>query len=93
MSQPILIRSLSSREARLLSTLAAAGRTIFTIEEARQTSDADGADVARLLYRLAAKRWVQRLERGKYRLIPLEAGPEARAGGRRAWRCGTRRTR
>lgn len=77
MSQPILIRSLSDREARLLSALAAAGQNIFTIEEARQTSDADGADVARLLYRLAAKRWVQRLERGKYRLIPLEAGPEA----------------
>jgi len=76
-SQPILARSLSDREARLLSALAAAGRNIFTIEEARQTSGADGAEVARLLYRLAAKRWVQRLERGKYRLIPLEAGPEA----------------
>jgi len=77
LSQPTLVRSLSDREARLLSALAAAGQNIFTIEEARQTSGANGADVARLLYRLAAKRWVQRLERGKYRLIPLEAGPEA----------------
>jgi len=76
-SQPILARSLSDREARLLSALAAAGQNIFTIEEARQTSGDDGAEVARLLYRLAAKRWVQRLERGKYCLIPLEAGPEA----------------
>jgi len=76
-SQPILARSLSDREARLLSALAAAGRTVFTIEEARQTSCANAAEVAGLLYRLAAKRWVQRLERGKYRLIPLEAGPEA----------------
>jgi len=76
-SQPTLIRSLSDREARLLSALAAAGRHVFTIEEARQTADVNGADVARLLYRLTAKRWVQRLERGKYRLIPLEAGPEA----------------
>jgi predicted transcriptional regulator of viral defense system len=56
--------------------LAAAERNIFTIEEARQASGADGANVARLLYRLAAKCWVQRLERGKYRLIPLEAGPD-----------------
>ena len=77
MSQSTLIRSLSDREARLLSALAAAGRHVFTIEEARQTADVNGADVARLLYRLTAKRWVQRLERGKYRLIPLEAGPEA----------------
>lgn len=31
----------------------------------------------RLLHQLVAKRWLERLERGKYRLIPLEAGPEA----------------
>lgn len=77
MSQSAPIRSLSDREARLLSELAAAGRTVFTIEEARQVADTNGADVTRLLHRLAAKRWVQRLERGKYRLIPLEAGAEA----------------
>lgn len=75
--QPIPIRSLSDREARLLSALAAAGRHIFTVEEAHQIAGVHGVDVARLLYRLAAKHWVQRLERGKYRLIPLEAGPEA----------------
>jgi predicted transcriptional regulator of viral defense system len=61
----------------LLSALAAAGRRVFTTEEARQTAGVKGADVTRLLHRLAAKRWVQRLERGKYRIIPLEAGPEA----------------
>jgi predicted transcriptional regulator of viral defense system len=76
-SQSTLMRSLSNREARLLSALAAAGQHVFTIDEARQITDVNGADVARLLYRLAAKHWVQRLERGKYRLIPLEAGPEA----------------
>jgi len=58
-SQPTLIRSLSNREARLLSALAAAGRHVFTIDEARETADVNGADVARLLYRLAAKRWVE----------------------------------
>jgi predicted transcriptional regulator of viral defense system len=76
-SQPIPARSLSNHEARLLTALAAAGRTVFTIKEARQTYGGNGADVARLLHRLSAKRWVERLERGKYRLIPLEAGPEA----------------
>lgn len=73
-----LTRSLSEREAYLLSELAAAGSFVFTIEEARRVSTVDEKDVARLLYRLTAKRWLQRLERGKYRLIPLEAGPEAR---------------
>jgi predicted transcriptional regulator of viral defense system len=72
-----LLRSLSDREARLLSALAAAGRNVFTTDEARQTIGDNGAEVARLLHRLTTKRWVQRLERGKYRLIPLEAGPDA----------------
>jgi predicted transcriptional regulator of viral defense system len=60
-----------------LSQLAAAERHIFTIAEARAALGGNGAQAASLLHRLAAKRWVQRLERGKYRLIPLEAGPEA----------------
>jgi predicted transcriptional regulator of viral defense system len=76
-SEPAVIRSLSDREARLLSKLAAAGRTIFTIGEARQADGGKGTEVARVLHRLSVKRWVERLERGKYRLIPLEAGPEA----------------
>jgi predicted transcriptional regulator of viral defense system len=70
-------RSLSEREAFFLSELAAAGRPAFTIDEARHVSTVDEGDVPRLLHRLTAKRWLQRLERGKHRLIPLEAGPEA----------------
>ncbi len=77
MSQPTLARSLSDREARLLSALASVGQPIFTIEEARRAYSGNGADVAHLLHRLAVKRWVERLERGTYRIIPLEAGPEA----------------
>ncbi len=71
-------RSLSEREAYLLSELAAAGSPVFTIAEARHVSTVEEGDMARLLHRLTAKRWLQRLERGKYRLIPLESGPEAR---------------
>ncbi|MEW6233667.1 MAG: hypothetical protein AB1566_15335 [Chloroflexota bacterium] len=77
MPEPVSIRSLSDREARLLGELAAAGRHIFTIKDGREALGTDGTEATRLLYRLTAKRWVQRLERGKYRLIPLEAGPEA----------------
>jgi predicted transcriptional regulator of viral defense system len=77
MSQSIPFRSLSERESRLLSELAATGRSLFTVEDARRAFRGDGNDIARVLYRLSAKRWLERLERGKYRLIPLEAGPEA----------------
>jgi predicted transcriptional regulator of viral defense system len=76
MSKPTAVRSLSALETRLLSALAASDLNTFTIEQARQVSGIEGPDVARLLHRLSVKRWVQRLERGKYRLIPLEAGPD-----------------
>jgi predicted transcriptional regulator of viral defense system len=69
---------LSEQEARLLSALAAAGRSIFTVQEAQMLPlGSEGANVVRILHRLAAKGWLKRLERGRYRLIPLEAGPEA----------------
>jgi predicted transcriptional regulator of viral defense system len=68
---------LSERESRLLSRLAASGHTIFTVADAQEMFDGDSAGLTLVLHRLAAKRWLQRLERGKYRLIPLDAGPEA----------------
>jgi predicted transcriptional regulator of viral defense system len=77
MSQSSPVRSLSAREGRLLSALAAAGMSTFTIDQARQVSGINAPDITRVLYRLSAKSWLQRLERGKYRLIPLDAGPEA----------------
>jgi predicted transcriptional regulator of viral defense system len=77
MPQSTVVGSLSEREAGLLSKLAAAGMSTFTVEDAGQTSGLSGADVTRLLHRLSAKRWLRELERGKYRLIPLESGPEA----------------
>jgi predicted transcriptional regulator of viral defense system len=47
------------------------------MSQAQQALGADAPHTAGILYRLAAKGWLQRIERGKYRLIPLEAGPEA----------------
>ena len=75
MTQPTLPRSLSEREARLLSQLSAVGQRIFTIHDAYAILDEEEGDARKLLHRLCAKRWVERLERGKYLIIPLEAGP------------------
>ncbi len=76
MAQPTLPRSLSEREARLLSQLSATGQRIFTIQDAHAILDEEEGGARKLLHRLCAKRWVERLERGKYLIIPLEAGPE-----------------
>ncbi|MCX7681133.1 MAG: hypothetical protein N2508_04065 [Anaerolineae bacterium] len=71
-------RTLSEQESYLLSSLSAAGRTIFSIEDARAVLGRPDGGVRKLLHRLCRKRWVRRLERGKYLLLPLAAGPEPR---------------
>ena len=72
------IRELSAQEAAFLSRLAADGQTIFSAAQA-QAFWSNGETTANALSRLVRKGWLQRLERGVYMLIPLEAGPQ------RAW--------
>jgi len=69
-------RTLGSQGAQLLTALSVAGKTVFTVEDARQLLDGDGTLVRKLLYRLEKRGWVQRLERGKYLILPLAAGLE-----------------
>lgn len=72
----VTVRTLSPTEARLLNGLAAAGKTIFDTEDARAIMNGRGEWVNKLLYRLTQKRWLFRLEKGKYLILPLEAGME-----------------
>lgn len=72
---PRHVLSLSSAETEFLSRMAARGRKGFTVEEAREFWDGDPHAPKRLA-RLADKGWLERLERGKYMIVPLEAGPE-----------------
>lgn len=67
--------SLSSTETEFLSGMAARGRNGFTVEEAKEYWDGDPRTSKRLA-RLADKGWLERLERGKYMIVPLEAGPD-----------------
>ena len=71
------LRTLSARESLLLSRLSAAGYTVFSIEEASTILDIAGPGLRKLLHRLSDKGWLKRLERGKYLIIPLQAGPAA----------------
>jgi predicted transcriptional regulator of viral defense system len=72
------IKALSAQEAEFLAHLAAEGKDIFSLAEAR-TYWPMPSYTANVLSRLARKGWVQRLDRGVYMLLPLAAGPE------RAW--------
>jgi predicted transcriptional regulator of viral defense system len=69
------IRELSAQEAEFLSHLSASGQTIFSTTQA-QAFWGNAGYTTNILNRLVHKGWLQRLERGLYMVIPLEAGPE-----------------
>jgi predicted transcriptional regulator of viral defense system len=69
-------RTLGPTETRLLNRLAANGQIVFSTDQARAALGDTEQNVNKLLYRLTRKRWLLRLEKGKYLLLPLEAGSE-----------------
>ena len=70
--------NLSSVDATLLTTLAAAGKQIFITEDAYALPGLAGTRraVRDQIGRLVKKGWLERLEKGKYLIVPLDAGPE-----------------
>jgi|Deesub1362B_J571_1020462.scaffolds.fasta_scaffold02064_7 predicted transcriptional regulator of viral defense system len=69
--------TLPSPLAGALSELAARGQDIFEISEFAEVLGIDRDRARKLLYRLRQSGWVAQITRGKYLIIPLEAGPEA----------------
>ena len=68
-------------EAVALSTLSSEFvDEVFTMPEARRVLRMDGPRLRKLLFDLADSRWIERIEKGKYALIPMEAGPGANYG-------------
>jgi len=71
------IKTLGEDGARLLTSLSVAGKTVFTSEDAAEVLGAE-VNVRLLLSRLENKRWLKRLEKGKYLILPFEAGMEGK---------------
>ena len=69
------IISLSDAEASLLTTLAANGKQIFVTKDGYDMLG-EGKPTRDVLARLVNKGWLERIERGKYLIVPLEAGPD-----------------
>lgn len=67
--------SLSKQETEFLTSFSASGKRIFTYQQAVDYWQSNVA-ATNSLGRLVRKGWLQRLERGLYMIIPLEAGPE-----------------
>src|SRR3972149_6150557 len=66
---------LGPQARRFLATMAGRGRRLLRTEEAYEFWPS--TDVARqALSRLVRSGWLERIERGLYLIVPLEAGPE-----------------
>lgn len=70
------IRTLGDAEARLLLTLASQDKQVFTTADAQAALGGARHRVNKMLARLSDKRWVLRLRRGLYLILPFEAGVE-----------------
>lgn len=69
------IISLSDAEASFLTTLAARGKNVFGTRNAYDILG-EGKATRDTLERLVKKGWLERIEKGKYLIVPLEAGPD-----------------
>jgi predicted transcriptional regulator of viral defense system len=69
------IISLSDAEASFLTTQAGTGKDIFTTRDAYDLLG-EGRATRDLIDRLVEKGWLERIEKGKYLIVPLEAGPD-----------------
>lgn len=67
------ITELGPRQAEFLATMAGSGREVFSIEDASDFWQ-PGQYVRNELAQLESKGWLERLERGRYLIVPLEAG-------------------
>ena len=70
----IVRHPLSTRESTLLASLAERGRKIFTLKDVTSTLNITYENAKVIVNRLVKKAWLIRLTRGKYLIVPLEAG-------------------
>lgn len=60
------------RKSTLVERLSELGET-FTIEDIRNNTNMSGAALKKFLFRLEKQGWIERIEKGKYMRIPIEA--------------------
>ena len=70
------IRTLGGAGSNLLTEITRQGKRIFTYEDAVKAYGSDNRRLWELLSNLVKRGWLQRIEKGKYLILPLEAGRE-----------------
>jgi predicted transcriptional regulator of viral defense system len=72
------IRTLGDKGGNLLTELSRQGKRLFTLKDAIEIYGRSDGGLHKLLHTLVKKRWLQRLEKGKYLILPLEAGRQGK---------------
>lgn len=70
------IRTLGDAGSSLLTELTRQSKRLFSFEDAAKAHGTRDGGLRELLSTLVRRRWLQRLERGKYLILPFEAGRE-----------------
>ena len=76
-SEESIKSGLSKREALALTRLAAENKTVVTVSDIKNTLDVSREKAKKIAYNLEKKKWLDRLKRGVYLIVPLEAGEKA----------------
>lgn len=69
-------KGLGKKSAFLLSALAEQGKNLFTVDKAISILNENKLSVTKLLHDLVKNGWLNRISKGKYLILPLEAGTE-----------------
>jgi len=70
------IRSLGDKGSHLLTELSRQGKRLFTTEDAAKIYGSGDGRLRKQLFTLVKRHWLQRIEKGKYLILPFEAGRE-----------------
>jgi len=70
------LRTLGEVGSNLLTEMSRRGKRIFTFEDAAKFYGSRTSALRELLSTLVERRWLQRIEKGKYLILPFEAGRE-----------------
>jgi len=70
------IRTLGDKGSNLLTELSRQGKRLFTFEDAVQVFGNRDNRLRKILFTLVKRGWLRRIEKGKYLILPFEAGRE-----------------
>jgi predicted transcriptional regulator of viral defense system len=71
-----IIRTLGDKGGNLLTELSRQEKRLFTLQDAAKVYGKNDGGLHSLLHALVKRRWLQRVEKGKYLILPFEAGPQ-----------------